>query len=210
MAADGHPPDELLSLPGPREDGGRSVEAALAQRRSRRDLGSGPIPLADVAQLLWAAQGETDDDGHRAAPSAGATYPMEVYLVVGEEGVPDLDSGVYRYRPAEHALTRESDVSPQAELAAACYDQEWVSEAPIDLVLAGVDARTAREYGQRAGDLYVPMEAGHVGQNVHLQVESLGLATVTVGGFEDDRVAEVMDLDRARPLAIYPIGRRTD
>lgn len=210
MTADGTQSTERISLPDPRRSGTQSVEAALANRRSRRAFGSGPIALADVAQLLWAAQGETDAEGHRAAPSAGATYPMELVLVVAEGGVPELDAGVYRYRPAEHELTLEAERPPQDELRAACYDQEWVSEAPIDIVLAGVEDRTAKEYGERAGELYVPVEAGHVGENIHLQVESLGLATVSVGGFEDQRVAEIMNLDQARPLAIYPVGPRAD
>ncbi|WP_070364447.1 SagB/ThcOx family dehydrogenase [Halodesulfurarchaeum formicicum] len=203
-------PEAVIELPAPQTAGSQSVESAIAARRSRREFQSGPIELGDVSQLLWAAQGETDADGHRAAPSAGATYPLEVFCLVARDGVPELDAGIYRYRPASHSLVQVGSEPVQTELRAASYDQAWVEEAPVALLIAGVEERTAREYGARAGELYVPMEAGHVGENIHLQVESLGLATVSVGGFEDTAVADVMGFEDERPLAIYPIGQRAD
>ncbi|MDR5655683.1 SagB/ThcOx family dehydrogenase [Halodesulfurarchaeum sp. HSR-GB] len=201
---------EEIELPEPRTESSQSVESAIAARRSRREFQPGPVELADVSQLLWAAQGETDAEGHRAAPSAGATYPLEVFCSVGADGVPGLDAGVYQYRPASHSLVPVAVEPVQAELRAASYDQEVVEAAPVALLIAGIEERTAQEYGARAGELYVPMEAGHVGENIHLQVESLGLATVSVGGFEDTAVAEVMEFEDERPLAIYPIGQRVD
>ncbi|MFP4530930.1 MAG: SagB/ThcOx family dehydrogenase [Halodesulfurarchaeum sp.] len=201
-------PGTTISLPEPDRTGSTPVETTLAERRSRREFDEGSIPLSALAQLLWAAQGQTHPDGLRTAPSAGATYPLVVRVAVGEGGVPDLDPGVYRYEPAGHELTFESAAVIQPALQRASYDQEWVGEAPVVLAIAGIVERTAREYGERAGELYVPMEAGHAGQNVHLQVEALGLSTVSVGGFKDEAVAAALDLTDARPLVMYPVGHR--
>lgn len=208
MTESAHATGETISLPDPDRNGSTPLEATLDGRRSRREYEPGAIDRSTVSQLLWAAQGQTHPEGFRTAPSAGATYPLVVRLVVAEGGVPDLPAGRYRYRPAEHDLVFESSDPRQAALEAAAGGQSWLAEAPIDVVIAGREERTEREYGARAGELYVPMEAGHAGQNLHLQVEALGLATVTVGGFEDEAVADAMDLEDARPLAIYPVGRR--
>lgn len=201
-------PGQSISLPEPNRTGSTPVETTLAQRRSRREFGSGPISLAELGQLLWAAQGQTHPDGLRTAPSAGATYPLVVRVAVGDGGVPELDPGVYRYEPAEHVLAFESGEVIQPDLQRASYDQEWVGEAPVVLAISGIVERTAREYGERAGNLYVPVEAGHVGQNIHLQVEALGLSTVSVGGFKDEAVVAAFDLGDARPLVMYPVGQR--
>ncbi|MFB6085643.1 MAG: SagB/ThcOx family dehydrogenase [Halodesulfurarchaeum sp.] len=208
MADSMRTPGTEIALPEPDRTGSTPVETALAERRSRREFEPGPISLEELNQLVWAAQGQTHPDGLRTAPSAGATYPLVVRVAVGDGGVPELDPGVYRYEPGDHALAFESSEVIQPALRRAAYDQEWVEEAPIVLGIAGVEERTAREYGERAGDLYVPMEAGHAGENVHLQVEALGLSTVSVGGFDDEAVAEAFDLEEARPLVMYPIGRR--
>lgn len=201
--------DQLL-LPSPRKGGSVPLESTLADRRSRRELTDEPIELSAVGQLLWAAQGRTDPEGKRSAPSAGATYPLVVDLVVGDGGVSDLAAGVYRYDPDDHAIEYRSKEPVQSALERAAYGQEWVREAAIVVVIAGIEERTAREYGERAGELYVPMEAGHAGENLFLQAEALGLATVPVGGFEDVAVAETMGYDRARPLVMFPVGGRPD
>lgn len=200
-------PGSDRTLPTPDQTGSTPLETTLATRRSHREFGPGPVSLADVSQLLWAAQGETHPDGLRAAPSAGATYPLAVQVSVAENGVPDLEPGVYRYRPGTHTLRKETAHPVQLELQRAAYDQEWVGEAPIVVAISGIEERTAREYGPRAGDLYVPMEAGHAGENLHLQAEAVGLATVPVGGFKDEAVASALDLGPERPLIMYPVGQ---
>lgn len=199
---------EKRRLPDPDRSGSTALATTLETRRSRREFASGPISLSPVSQLLWAAQGRTHPDGLRTAPSAGATYPLVVRLSVAEGGVPDLDAGIYRYQPDSHTLVYEATESAHDDLQQAAYGQEWVGNAPIIVAITGIEERTAREYGPRAGELYVPMEAGHAGQNVHLQVEALGLATVTVGGFKDEAVAEALNLEAARPLVMYPVGQR--
>lgn len=187
-------------------EGSLPVEAALSRRRSVRDYRADPLALAEAGQLLWAAQGITGPDGRkRTAPSAGALYPLEVYLVAGRvEGLP---AGIYRYQPDRHALLRVAQGDIRQVLSEAALDQECVRDAPAALVFAAVYGRTTGKYGDR-GVRYVHMEVGHAAQNVYLQAESLGLGTVMVGAFHDDRVQAVLHMAAdEEPLAIMPAGR---
>jgi SagB-type dehydrogenase family enzyme len=197
---------EQVPLPEPRREGDLSVEEALWKRRSARDYAPGPVTLAEVAQVLWSAQGITDPEGLRTAPSAGALYPLEVILVAGE--VADLPAGVYRYRPRSHDLVLVKGGDMRRSLYAVALSQEWVRDAPVVVALAGVYRRTARKYGDQARR-YVQMEAGNASQNVYLQAESLGLATVMVGAFEDGDVRKVLGLPQDHDvLVLMPLGRR--
>jgi SagB-type dehydrogenase family enzyme len=191
-------------LPEPRRDGEVAVERALALRRSVREFGPEPLPLSAVSQLLWAAQGVTHPDGLRTAPSAGALYPLEVYLVAG--AVLGIDPGVYRYDPRRHRLSLQSEGDARAGVAEAALDQEWVAEAPAIIVLAAVYERTGRKYGHRA-ERYVHMEAGHAAQNVYLQAAALGLGTTMVGAFRDEQLVRVLRLPKhTEPLGLLPVG----
>lgn len=199
-------PDQVeVKLPKPRFDSDVPVEETLLKRRSVRDYTGKPLTLQEVSQLLWAAQGVTDPKGLRTAPSAGATYPLETYLVVGD--VEGLTQGVYRYDPAKHGLVRVIGRDLRAELAAAALGQSWVKEGAINIVFTAIYERTTLRYGDR-GVRYVHMEAGHAAQNIYLQAVALSLGTVVVGAFYDDRVREVLNLSRdEHPLYIMPVGR---
>jgi SagB-type dehydrogenase family enzyme len=201
---------ETVALPTPREEGDVSIEEAIADRRSRRRFGGRELERHELGQLLWAAQGVTDRmTGHRASPSAGARYPLEVYVVVGSPGVEGLEGGVYHYRPRSHELARGRTGDLRSDLRAAALDQEFVDEAAVDVVVCAVDERTTRRYGNRGRLRYVPMEAGHAGQNIYLQAEALGLSTVSVGAFRDQRVRDVLAAPAdQRPLYIFPVGGR--
>jgi SagB-type dehydrogenase family enzyme len=197
---------ERVKLPAPSLKGSMTVEEALKQRRSVREFSTVALELAEVAQLLWAAQGATSPDGHRAAPSAGALYPLELYLVAGN--VAGLPAGLYRYQSAAHELVRLSRGDLRQDLAAAARGQVSVRSAPAVLAIAGVYQRTAVKYGERA-PRYVHIEVGHAAQNVYLQVQARGLATVIVGAFDDKRVQELLGLPGDQvPLALLPVGRR--
>jgi SagB-type dehydrogenase family enzyme len=194
-----------VELPEPRRDGGVPVERALDERRSVRDFARDPLPLSAVAQILWAAQGTTDPAGLRAAPSAGALYPLEVYLVAG--AVSGLEPGVYHYDPKRHRLSRITRGDVRAALARAALGQDWMADAPAILLLGAVYERTERKYGQRARR-YVHIEVGHAAQNVYLQAASLGLGTTMVGAFDDGEVARVAELPGGvQPLGLLPIGK---
>lgn len=195
---------EIL-LPKPSFEGRVPVEAAIRRRRSVRRYQSAPLALSDVSQLLWAAQGLTHPMGYRTSPSAGALYPLEVYLVSGE--VTDLKAGVYRYLPASHMLEPVVEEDIRAPLSAAALRQSAVRKAPAAVVFCAVYERTTSKYGRR-GIPYVHMEAGHAAQNVSLQAVALNLGTVMIGAFEDELVRETISAPKAeRPLYIVPVGR---
>jgi SagB-type dehydrogenase family enzyme len=197
-----------IPLPTPRARGALSLEEALRARRSVRDYADEPLSLADVAQILWAAQGITDPRGYRTAPSAGATFPLELYLVVGE--VSGLGPGLYRYLPAEHALGPGRSGDLREDLAAASLGQAWVRRAPACLVFTAAFERTTARYGHR-GRQYVYMEAGHAAQNVYLQAAALGLGAVAVGAFEDRDVHALLNLPADQELLyLMPLGRLVD
>jgi len=200
----------LLPLPKPKS--GVSVEEALLSRKSIREWADAPVDIEDLALILWAAQGVTEYAGwyRRTAPSAGATYPLEVYVVVGERGVRAagafLEAGVYKYDPLRHSLVIVRPGDRRAELWEAALRQEWVRTAPVSLVICAVYERTTQRYGER-GLRYVHMEAGHAGQNVYLMATALNLGTVAVGAFDDEAVARAIGArPNERPLYIFPLG----
>lgn len=201
-------PEQRIVLPGPRERGDVVLEEALTQRRSVRNFAASPLTLDMVGQLLWAAQGITAPwRGLRTAPSAGATFPLEVDVVVGEGAVVGVAAGVYRYVPAGHRLEARAAGDRREALAAAALGQPWVGDAPITIVISAVTARTTARYGER-GHRYVFMEAGHAGQNVLLQAEALGLGSVPVGAFRDTQLAAILELPREEvPLYLLPVGQ---
>jgi len=203
---------ETVYLPLPHQASNVTVEEAILWRRSIREYRDRPLTIGQLSMILWAAQGITDPARRfRAAPSAGATYPLVLYVVVGANGVlletgKYLKAGVYRYDVIKHALVKVRDGDLRKELAEAALNQPWVKNAPVDLVMCAVFERTTRVYGER-GVRYVYMEAGHSAQNVYLMATALGLGTVVVGAFHDDWVASVVNAgnDEA-PLYVIPVG----
>ena len=194
-------------LPRPSQKGVMPLEEAIARRRSIRDFTSQPISQSQLSQILWAAQGTSDTSGNRTVPSAGATYPLEVFVVCGANGVEQIIEGIYHYNTDSHSLSLHHRGDVRFELARAALDQEFIYEAPLDIVICAIYERTMRRYGTR-GERYVHMEVGHAGQNIYLQATALGLGTVAVGAFRDEPVREVLRLDRQyRPLYIMPVGR---
>jgi len=196
---------EPVTLPEPARAGEISLEETLERRRSLRSYAPGDLSLATIGQLAWAAQGISDRDrGFRTAPSAGATYPLEVDLLI--QGVEGLDDGVYRYRPDDHALQRRIAGDHRETLYHAAYRQSALRDAPVVMVISGVVARTAWRYGARA-ERYVHMEAGHVAQNVYLQGVALGVGTVAIGAFDDGAVSRTLQLAGGEaPLYLLPLG----
>ncbi|MGC8816691.1 MAG: SagB/ThcOx family dehydrogenase [Candidatus Hadarchaeum sp.] len=198
--------ETVIVLPPPRLDSDFSLEASLLLRRSIREYAGEPLTLAEVSQLLWAAQGITDPRGFRTAPSAGGLYPLEVYLVAGD--VENLEAGIYKYRPQGHEMVKIQSGDHRDELCAAALGQAWVKAAAANIVIVGVYERTTVKYGER-GIQYVHMEAGHAAQNVCLQATALGLGTVPVGGFYEDQVQRVLTApENEKPLYVMPVGRR--
>ena len=158
-------------LPAASHSGVKSVEEALFERRSIREYSPEAISLAELAQLLWSAQGVTGAEGVKAAPSAGALYPLEIYAVIAK--VEGISEGIYKYHSATNSLERYAKGDVRKQLAEAALDQTCVKEAPLVLVIAAVYERITRKYNSR-GIRYVHMEVGHAAENVYLQAGALG------------------------------------
>lgn len=204
--------DNEILLPLPGKTTQMVVEEAILLRRSIRDYTGDPITIKELSMILWAAQGITNTQWRfRAAPSAGATYPLELYVVIGSNSVlvnnnTFLEAGVYKYDVYRHSLRLVKKGDYRAELARAALDQSWVREAAVNIVICAVYERTTGRYGER-GIRYVHMEVGHVGQNIYLMSTALGLGTVAVGAFFDNEVARIIGAQpNEHPLYIMPIG----
>jgi SagB-type dehydrogenase family enzyme len=198
---------EFMNLPVPMLDGDVSLEKAVKERRTVRSFSDKPLVVAQLSQILWAAQGITDDRGlKRAAPSGGALYPIDVYAVVGKNSVRELAQGVYRYNPLHHSIEKILDTDVRKDVAAASLRQMWMATAPVILVLTAEYSRITVKYGER-GKRYATIEVGHIGQNVFLQCEVLGLSAGIVGAFYDAQVAKVVNTqENHEPLVIMPVG----
>ena len=185
-----------------------SLEEAIAKRRSVRRYTAEPLSLTYLSQILWAAQGVTDTAIQlRAAPSAGALYPLEIYVLIGVNGVEGLEEGLYHYNVDSHSLERQKTEDLKVQLSFAALDQEFIYHAALDIVICALYERTAWKYGGRA-ERYVHMEAGHAGQNICLQATALGLGAVPIGAFDDDQVRTIIGAAKEiRPLYIIPIGK---
>ena len=175
-----------------------SLAEALDRRRSVREFSEDRLSPEALSQLLWSAQGTTTAWGARTAPSAGALYPLELYLVTPE--------GLWRYHPREHDLRTVSQGDLRPALARAALGQAAVEDAAAVVLVAGVFERTSAKYGPRAAR-YVMLEAGHVAQNVLLGAVALDLAAVPVGAFDDERVRLALDLRNGEePLYLVAVG----
>jgi SagB-type dehydrogenase family enzyme len=192
---------KMVKLPEPRKDSNFSLERAINERRSIRTYKDAPLTLKEVSQLLWAAQGKVAS-GKRAAPSAGATYPMELYLIAGN--VEDLSPGLYKYILDDHSLLLVKEGDLRKSVSERALRQDMILKAPITIVISAVFERTRARYGARA-ERYVYMEAGHIGQNIYLQATALGLGTVAVGAFIDDEVKRALGI-KEEPLYLFPVG----
>jgi SagB-type dehydrogenase family enzyme len=192
------PLPQEMALPEPRLQGPLSLEEALARRRSVRSYTEEELTLEEISQLLWAAQGITADWGGRTAPSAGALYPLEVYVAT--------PNGLYHYLPQGHKVLIESRDDLRLKLWQAGLRQDWIREAPAVFVIAAIYERTAKKYGGRA-ERYVKLEAGHACQNILLQAVALDLGAVPIGAFYDDQVKAALSLPPDHePLYLIPVG----
>jgi len=200
-------PQLVIKLPPPQLKGKLSLEEAIASRRSVRKYRSEPLTPSQLSQLLWSAQGITGAGRLRAAPSAGATYPLEIFAFIGKQAIEGLQAGIYHYDVDSHSLVLHQPGDLRKELARAALDEGFIANAPLDIVICALYPRTSYTYGRR-GERYVHMEVGHVGENIHLQAVALGLATVEVGAFDDEGVREVLGVEeQIKPLYIMPIGK---
>jgi SagB-type dehydrogenase family enzyme len=196
----------VVSLPEPRTDGGISVEKAFQERRSIRSFTNESLTLEQISELCWAAQGVTDDKGHRTSPSAMASYPLEVYVLAGN--VTDLPSGVYHYSPEGHNLTviKEGNQIPDLFNSSMGGKEDWRKSAPSVFIVTGVFERINKVPGEDLSR-FVYVETGTASENLLLEVVSLGLGATYTAGFDENKTRECLDLASGEePIAVLPVG----
>lgn len=194
-----------IALPEPELEGHLTLEMSLRKRRSLRAFDGEAIPSSEIGQLLWAAQGVTDPAGLRTAPSAGALYPLELYVITsGSDGLP---AGIYHYRSRRHSLETVETGDFRESFAAAALMQDWTARSAVIVVIAAAYTRTMRKYGER-GRRYVAIEAGHSAQNIYLQAVALGRGATEVGAFNDNAIARLLRLPSdEEPVTSVAVGR---
>ena len=196
---------EVVDLPQVERGTDGSFSDLMYERRSVRRYASGELDMEQISQILFAAQGVTRQKRFRTVPSAGALYPLEVYLVAGK--VQGLGAGVYKYEPHGHELLPVSSGDKRRELAQESYNQMWIAQAQAVLVICAVYERVTGKYGSR-GERYVHIEAGCAAQNVSLAGYNLGLGSTVVGAFSDRGVQGVIGTkNKEEPLIVMPVGR---
>jgi SagB-type dehydrogenase family enzyme len=190
---------KTIDLPEPNLKGSVPLEEVIYKRRSQREFEETELSLQQLSQILWAAQGITDKSyGFRSAPSAGALYPLFIYVAKKD--------GLFRYIPDGHKLIELSSEDKRPSITRASLGQESIRQAPVCIIIAANFAITQARYGARAFR-YVCMEIGHATQNIHLQAEALGLGSVPIGAFWDDVISSTLGIpDTQNPLYLIPIG----
>lgn len=196
-----------MKLPQPDTSGTMTVEQAIKGRRTVRTFDRKVLPMEALSQLLWAAQGITEDRGfRRAAASAGALYPMDIYAVVGQSSVTGIAAGVYHYDTEGHKLSAVVSEDLREGIARASLSQMWMARAPVSMVITAEYRRITGKYGER-GVRYAMIEAGHIAQNLFLQAEALGLKAGIVGAFHDTELTKILHLPRSHEtLLVMPVG----
>ena len=188
---------DMIKLPTPKFTN-ESIEQCIQKRRSIRSFKDKDLALQEIANILWAAQGITDKrGGFRSAPSAGATYPLEIFIAKRD--------GLFRYMPGSHSLKMEKDKDLRGDIANAALSQMFIADAGLVIVISAVFDRTTWRYGQR-GIRYIHNEVGHCAQNIHLEAVALGLGSVPIGAFDDKKLKQILRLKEEEPLYIIPIG----
>lgn len=193
---------DMSVLPEPAKKGKISLEEVIAKRRSCRSFTGKALTPQQISQILWAGQGITGSKGLRAAPSAGATYPLTLYV--------SLPEGVFRYVPEDHSLTLIKSADIRVDLARASVEQYFMTKAGMIVIIAARFERTTSRYGRR-GERYVILEAGHCAENMFLQAEALGLGSVAIGAYNDGEIATLAGLEKSeQPLLLVAIGHKTN
>ncbi|MFZ5775017.1 MAG: SagB/ThcOx family dehydrogenase [Thermodesulfobacteriota bacterium] len=198
-----YPEAATVELPRTWPESGPSLPELLQQRRTLRRFGERPLTLHDLALLLWASQGITGQAGNylfRTAPSAGALYPMETYLV--SQRVEGLAPGLYHFDVRGFRLEHLGDGPDPEALSNACLEQGFMRNAAVNFLWTAVVRRTMSKYGHRALR-YICMDMGHLCQNLLLAAEYLGFGGCPMAAFYDDEVNRLLGVDGEEETALY-------
>jgi SagB-type dehydrogenase family enzyme len=204
--AQSNKPKFEIKLPNPSRTGKMSLEEALAKRRTMRTYLDSAITKQNLAQLLWAAMGATSPQGKRTAPSAGATYPLDLYIVVGN--VKDVPQGIYTWSNSSNNLLCQQNGDFRKNIADACHSQEFIIKAPINVIYVANWNRIKPRYEDRS-EKYCDQEAGHSAQNLLLEAVTMNCGGCPIGAFDEKSISNILKLDsiNQKPMYIITIGR---
>ena len=210
---------KLIPLPGPKEIKLKHPDllTCIGKRKSHRQFIDKSISLDELSFLLWCTQGlaqMADDDRHhthhaikRVVPSGGSRHPFETYLAIFN--VEGLEAGTYRYISTKHSLVFLKKKENLAELVGeGCIGQKFCGQGAVFFCWSAIPYRTAWRYGRQMSIKLIPLDAGHIGQNLHLSCEALGLGTCMIGAYSQKAIDELFELDGVDEFAIYmaPVG----
>lgn len=204
----------IIDLPSPSFQSEISIEEAIKLRSSVRTFSDSSVSINEISQLLWAAYGITRPNklykslrgGYRTVPSAGALYPLELYLCTGN--ITGLDNGIYWYRSDGHKLIRVIPDDQREVISGATVGQKHFKSAAAVIIITADFGRTESKYGKRGTTRYVYMEAGHSAQNIYLQATSLNIGVCVVGAFNDKKIIDLIKMKDEYPLYIIPLGKK--
>ncbi len=196
-----------IKLPSANKRSNVSFEEAIYKWSATRRFSNKPLTLKQISQLLWSAFGTTVDgvsSATRVFPSAGGIYPLELYVVVGN--VENLSPGVYKYNYKSHSLIQVREGDLREELSSAALNQFFIKQAPVSFVWTAKYGKMFY-YGERGKTRYIHIDLGHSAQNLTIQATVLGLGTVQIGAFDDDKVKKLLSLPNDEtPVYIMPVG----
>lgn len=190
----------MIKLPAPQTNGSFSLEQSLANRRSVREFTDEPLTITQIGQLCWAAQGITEPNKEfRTAPSAGAVYPIQLYVM--------LPDGLYIYQPQKHELTLAIGKDLRNAVFTSSFNQRVVQKAPCTFIITGNSKKAEAKYRNR-GERFTLIETGHIAQNIHLQAVSLGLGSVPIGVMDTKAIAQILKLpENNEVFYMIPVGK---
>lgn len=193
-----------------------SLTQAIEQRRSLRTYSDEALSQEELSYLLWSTQWVRDfrstekvEVAFRNVPSAGARHPFETYLLINR--VESINPGIYYYHPTKHGLVLFKDGSDLADTVRdGAFGQEMVKAGAVTFIWVAIPQRTTWRYSQR-GYRYLYLDAGHVGQNLHLAAEAIGAGACMIGAYYDEGMDEILELDGKSAFVIYmaSLGKKT-
>ena len=203
----GYPRLEKKNLPETRIPENVSLYETLVKRKSRRKFQKKELSLNKLSTLLYLTAGlrkiNGRDSGNRFYPSAGSRYPLEVYPLVLKAN--QLDTGVYHYHLKTHSLEKlKIGINIKKEILIN-FNQEWIKNTAIIFAISAIFWRSEVKYGRRAY-LYALLEAGMMTQNFYLVAQALGLKCCSIGGFIDDGLHDLIDLDGEEEVILTTIA----
>ena len=201
---------EIISLPaiGTLKMPEMPLAKAIEQRRSVRKYSPVPLKQEELSFLLWASSWARDfrsteqmEITFRNVPSAGSRHPLETFLDIRR--VEGIKPSLYYYHPVKHCLILYDD-SPEiaTKIYEGCMFQEMIPTAAVNFILTAVPYRTVWRYGQR-GYRYLYLDAGHIGQNIHLAAEAIDAGACMIGAFLDEAMNDAIGLDGIEEFVIY-------